>query len=1679
MLPSRSAAIAVPGLYTHEELEPLLAPLKEQMGDAGFAYRTPYDFFLARIRTNLHIVVGMDPQHPQFLARCERNPALYTRCALLWFGAWRKASVMEVATALLADTLAATAATVPSEVLLDVAGEMHATFVARGEAAPRDVISLVKSFAGIYAVRKRGLWGEGAGRLLARRNAQPAHRTLTPPPPSCPQSKTGGSAKEVDRLRAGLSKLEEAQRTVDELTKSASVQRGELRVKQAAADKAMNDITEALSLASDRRREVETLQVALTKAEGETRSRKAAVEAELAGVMPLVEEAKAAVGSIRRENLDEIKSLKMPPDAIADVLSAVLMMLGVDDTTWQSMKKFLGRAGVKEEIMSYDAGRLNPKLRAAVKRILKEKGDSFEKSNIARASVAAVPLAAWVVANVSYSETLEKIAPLQGQLDEATAALQGSQAQLERNQIELAELDARVKALKDDFKARTSEAETLKQALARTEDTLHRATSLLGQLSGERDRWRKRVDDIAKAQASLPLHALQAAAFVTYLGGCSEEVRAHALHSWHKVVLDVVGRKGGVGKTGGSAQAAAAARFSPQRFLGTESDALAWKAQGLPSDTLSTENALIILNTSHAARVPFVVDPASAATSWLQRHLEGDKAAPLEVLNAQDPRFQTQVELAVRFGKTLLVTEVDRVDPSLYPLLRRDFFHQGPRLVVHVGDKQLDVNERFRLFFASRNPRPDIAPDVRSLVAEVNFTVTRSGLESQLLALTIQHEQPELESRKSNLLQREEELKMQLVGVESSLLDALATSTGNILDNTALLDSLAKAKSKSSEIAAALEGSEKASVELDTQRNVYRPFAAAGSRLYFSLQALRTVNHMYQYSLATFLALFTSALKAPEDVATGLGGGGGGGGGGVVGRRITALVAQLETSVLFHVGQSLLKADRLMFALHLVRSLHPDMFVDPDAAPSSGSASPAFADDDDEAASSQLWSFFMGDIVVADVGEGGGAVGRDFPLWAPRDRAAVFKAFSSTFPALTRALNFADTDRWGRWAQSPAPERDFAAAVVKITTPFQRLVVVQTLRPDRLVSAMQLFVCDALGIATVNPPPVSLSKLADAATPTTPILMIATTGADPSRDLSEYAATVVGRERYVEVAMGGGVQDEALRALRKAAGEGDWVCLKNLHLVTAWLPTLEKELNMLKPHSRFRLWVTTECHPAFPTVLLQASLKVTFEAPPGVRKNLERTYEAWGPDTVGRGTPLRGQLLFMLAWLNAVVQERRTFVPQGWTKAYEFSFGDLRAGVNVLDVQLARAGGDRVPWAYLHGLIENTVYGGRVDNPSDLRVLRAYLATVFHPDVLSGRNGRALARGLPLPASNKVADFTAAIATLPETDSPSLFGLPDNIERSVQRVTSTAVVAGLKSLRAVAAAASGFDRDLWKARLTPVLDVWDRLVSADAGVADAAVGALPPGADPITAFVHGEGVLALRLVRRVASDLGALRKVLAGSELLTPAVQSCGVSLMADTVPDKWSADWEGPETPVLWMQGMVQRRVALMAWARRGTAASVLSTPVRMNDLFRPATFLNALRQYTAHALRGSGRGADVAMDTLKLVSSWDVGAVTSRAPVVCTVTGLMLQGAIFDAGRATLQDALGDAAEVVLVPDLALAWVTPDVPDPHPAASTLTVPLYQSLDRSRAVADIGVPCGTDKAKWVLAGVALFLEAV
>ena len=105
---------------------------------------------------------------------------------------------------------------------------------------------------------------------------------------------------------------------------------------------------------------------------------------------------------------------------------------------------------------------------------------------------------------------------------------------------------------------------------------------------------------------------------------------------------------------------------------------LTWKKEGLPADSLSVDNAIMILNSQET---PLIIDPATQATEWLKTNLKKTHEN-VEILNNQDPKFNTNIELSLRFGKVLVIQEVDGIESMLVPILRRDLMQQGPRQVV-------------------------------------------------------------------------------------------------------------------------------------------------------------------------------------------------------------------------------------------------------------------------------------------------------------------------------------------------------------------------------------------------------------------------------------------------------------------------------------------------------------------------------------------------------------------------------------------------------------------------------------------------------------------------------------------------------------------------------------------------------------------------------------------------------------------------------------------------------------------------------------------------------------------------------------------------------------------------------------------------------------------------------------
>jgi hypothetical protein len=67
------------------------------------------------------------------------------------------------------------------------------------------------------------------------------------------------------------------------------------------------------------------------------------------------------------------------------------------------------------------------------------------------------------------------------------------------------------------------------------------------------------------------------------------------------------------------------------------------------------------------------------------------------------------------------------------------------------------------------------------------------------------------------------------------------------------------------------------------------------------------------------------------------------------------------------------------------------------------------------------------------------------------------------------------------------------------------------------------------------------------------------------------------------------------------------------------------------------------------------------------------------------------------------------------------------------------SGPGNIKWDFVHGLYENAIYGGRVDNIYDIRVLSSYLREFFNTAVLvDGRKTLGSAVNIPTVGSYEV-----------------------------------------------------------------------------------------------------------------------------------------------------------------------------------------------------------------------------------------------------------------------------------------------------------------------------------------------------
>ncbi|ROT63098.1 hypothetical protein C7M84_019029 [Penaeus vannamei] len=451
----------IPGLYTSEELDPLLMPLRDEAAHEGFR-GSQYAYFASRVRKNLHIALIMDSSNQDFTLQCESNPALYKQCAVLWMDGWSRETMVQIPSMLLKE----------SELDSKDSVEFQQTFLAIHESlplhlsTPRRYLVLLNTYRSIYTTKKEGV----------------LHRQ--------------------GHLKAGVAKLNEAQEVVSKLKAEATEQEVRLAEKQEEANRALQLITNTMKNANDQKVQMESLKEQ----------------------------------TLKENQIIAERSLRAPPEVIRDILEGVLRLMGIQDTSWNSMKTFLAKRGVKEEIRNYDPRSVAPESRKAVEKLLRERADSFDPVVAKRASTAAVPLTAWVKANVKFSYVLEKVKPLEQEQNKLERNLTRAEAQIGELSAGLDEVDKEVAVLREKLNRSTKEAVEVEFHLNKAKETMSAAESLVTKLEGEYKRWSQQVSELDSDVQDLPREAVLAAAFITYLSEAPEDTRKATLMHWSKML---------------------------------------------------------------------------------------------------------------------------------------------------------------------------------------------------------------------------------------------------------------------------------------------------------------------------------------------------------------------------------------------------------------------------------------------------------------------------------------------------------------------------------------------------------------------------------------------------------------------------------------------------------------------------------------------------------------------------------------------------------------------------------------------------------------------------------------------------------------------------------------------------------------------------------------------------------------------------------------------------------------------------------------------------------------------------------------------------------------------------------------------------------------------------------------
>ncbi|CAK8691447.1 unnamed protein product [Clavelina lepadiformis] len=1498
----------VPNLFEKDELEQVLAairPLAKEFGISEGDRDGVFQHFIARVRQNLHIVLCMSPVGDAFRARCRMFPSLVNCCTIDWFVQWPEEALLSVSQNFLGPIH--DLEDVEKQRVSKICVEIHTSVNTMAErfykelrrhyyTTPTSYLELINLYLSMLQEKRKQL-------VTAR-----------------------------DRFKTGLSKLLETNELVDSMQEELTALEPELKKKSIETEELMEKLSVDQEKADQVRKVVlEDEAVAKVKAE-ETQAIADDAQKDLNEALPILHNANKALDALDKSDIAEIKVFAKPPDLVMTVMETVCILLN-SKTDWAGAKTLLGDPNFLKKLLEYDKDNIPQKILTKLNKYISN--PEFVPEKVERVSKACKSMCMWVRAMHTYSNVVREVEPKRERLRTAQAELDVTMASLKEKQDKLKAVESQIAELQATYDESVEEKDRLMKTMSLTAARMKRAGKLTAALGDEQVRWQEKVEDYEQQIGNVVGDVFIAAACVAYYGAFTSTYRELLVEGWTKTCKEL--------------ELPTSENLSLVKILGDAYEIRQWNTEGLPRDTVSTENAIMV---TRSRRWPLMIDPQDQANRWIRNK---EMKNGLKVIKLTDPNFLRTLENSIRIGMPVLCEELEEsLDPALEPVLLKQTFMAGGRMLIRLGDSDIDYDKNFRFYMTTKMANPHYLPEVCIKVTIINFTVTKLGLEDQILSDVVRLERPDLEEQRNQLILRINADKAQLKSIEDQILKLLFTSEGNILDNETLINTLNESKLTSGVISKRLEEAEATEINISEAREKYRPVATRGSVLFFVVASLSEIDPMYQFSLQYFNSIFNmtiiNATKADN-----------------LDKRLKILLEDTTFAIYRNVARGLFERHKLIFSFMVCIDIIRQARL----------------------VSDSEWNFFL---------RGAAGIDKKRPPkpdveWLSEedwikciDLEENLSCFKGIAEDLTRTPIYCalgeleirlNPEKWDNYSMPEPPP--FVRAVTPADgeekqdenighweerlTMFQKLILVKNFKEEKLVSTITDFVVANSGKQFVENPPVSLASLYADMTNITPLVFVLSTGSDPMGAFMRFAKEKDYTDKLEAISLGQGQGPVAEKLMNHAKDHGGWVFLQNCHLAKSFMPRLEeifkeyKELGSEAIHEDFRLYLSSMPTNFFPVTLLQGSVKVTNEPPKGLRSNIRGAFSAISPtffEDNALGVNWR-RMIFGICFFHAIIQERKKFGPLGWNIRYEFTDSDRECAILNLELFCTE---NRIPWDALIYITGEITYGGRVTDAIDQRCLRTILSRFFKEKTLDPEYKYSESGVYFAPSQDLISEYQEYVNQLPIDDDPEVFGMHTNANLAFQKQETNVLVTTILEVQPrMSSGEGGKTSDEIVHELAESILEKISMFILDMDKAEQSMFKLDSKGrvNSLTTVLQQEVERFNKLLNVLNTSLKELNKAIAGLVVMSEQMEMMYTSFINNQVPTMWeNAAYPSLKPLGSWVKDLVLRCHFTQRWLEQG-----LPTSFWISGFFFPQGFLTG-------ALQNHARKYDFPIDRL-----------------------------------------------------------------------------------------------------------------